>query len=104
MLTARGGAYEHVASTAAPRDPHPAGLWSIVSTLPDSVGSLEPVPRQNTATMALTCGLTGSFLAGKIASCACPPALSDHAPGVRLADVAGPRSGVEGCKDHGVAS
>ncbi|MFC7588035.1 transposase [Nonomuraea antimicrobica] len=63
-----------------------------------------PVPRQNTATTALTCGLTGFVPAGKIASCACPPALADRAPGVRLADGAGPWSSVEGHGDHGVVS
>jgi hypothetical protein len=54
--------------------------------------------------MALTCGLTGSVRVDKIASCVCPPALSDRAPGLRLADVAGRQPGVEGHGDHGVAS
>jgi hypothetical protein len=54
--------------------------------------------------MALSCGLTVSVSTDKIASRVCPPALSTRAPGLRLADVAGPQPGVEGRRNHGVAS
>jgi hypothetical protein len=66
--------------------------------------SFGPVPCQSAPTMALACGLTGTVLAYKIASCVCPPALSDHTASVRLADVTGPQSIVEGRRNHGVAS
>ena len=81
------------------------GDLAIFFDAPSGRGDVDQaVPRQNAATMALACGLTGPVPADKIVSCACLSALSVHAPGVRLADVAGPRSSVEGRGDLGVAS
>ena len=53
---------------------------------------------------SLSCDLACSAKSGKITVRACPSAVSDPGPGLRLAGPAGPEPGVQGCGDHGAAS
>lgn len=87
--------------SASPVPPAPSPTWSPIRS---NSNCCAPVPRHNTPTMALTCGLTGTLITEKIASCACPPALPHHAASVRLADGTGPQPGVEERGNHGAAS
>jgi hypothetical protein len=52
----------------------------------------------------LTWDLARSAGWGMIAVHVCPSAVLDHGPGVRLAGPAGPQPGVQGLRNHGVAS